>query len=190
MNVADELVEVNEDERREAYDFSFEEFPDACLKKKGTAVTKGGLTAMLERFGQEVKLDDSHVRVIRSDWGGVWEKEFYRYGNTFGMAVVKPIPHKKVPGEAKMLLVPWNKYKVSFSTNSKDEREYFVTYTDASYDDSGERQPVSAWGGRMSSANRVQPNEVKKLSLFLKSHLSLRARAEQQGLSNVERRHQ
>lgn len=162
--VADSWVEVSEVERRQVYDFSFDQFPDTCLKKKCVAITKGGLTVKVERFGQEVELDDVHKRVIRNDWGGMWEREFYRYGQTFGVVVVKPIPHTRAAGEAKMLLVPWNKYKLSFTENSMHERKYYVTYTDASYEDNGgESQAVVAYSARVgATSNRVQPNENNK----------------------------
>ena len=156
-----EWVDVSEEDRRAAYDCSQLEFPATCLKKKATALTKGGLSVRLERFSQEVELDDEHVQVIRRDWGGLWEEEFYNYLNIFGFAVVKPVPHPRSPGEARMLLVPWNKYKLSFTHSSMHEREYWVTYTDANYD-SG----AAAAGGRLTALthvnNRVQPNEVRK----------------------------
>lgn len=156
---AEEWVDVDEVERREVYEFSHDQFPDTCLKKKATAVTKGGLTVKIERFGQEVELDEIHTRVIRNDWGSNWEKNFYRELNTFGFAVVKPVPHERVQGEAKMLLVPWNKYKLSFTASSVRERKYYVTYLDASYADdtsNNSRSFVSA------ESNRIQANENNK----------------------------
>lgn len=163
-------VQVNQLEREAVYRFAHEQFPGLCLSRTCTAITRGGLQVSVKRFGRDAELDDEHKRLIREEWGQQFEPQLVWYLKTFGMAVVKPVPHPRLPGEMLPHLVPWNKYTLFFNESSVDQRRYYVAYNDAKYetlDETTQRQVGAPTVQEMLVSNdpsmRVQQNEVKRV---------------------------